>query len=148
MDDRDEQVRRRIRASTLWFVAAILTAAAALIVWALTVGFPVVNDARTDAVAVQGDSGREILVRYTGGSPGCGDPHSIEVEETQTTVTITTHVVAPHGTQFNFGCDDAGYPMFQTIRLERPLGGRAVFDGPTGATVEVAADVATLVAAD
>jgi hypothetical protein len=148
MADGDEQVRRRIRASTLWFVSAILTAAAALIVWALTVGFPLVSDARTDAVAVQGESGREIVVRYTGGSPGCGDPHSIEVEETQTTVTITTLVVAPHGTRFNFGCDDVGYPMFQTVRLERPLAERAVFDGPTGAPVEVAADVATLVAAD
>ncbi|TDE98899.1 hypothetical protein EXU48_01500 [Occultella glacieicola] len=148
MADPDENVRRRIRASTLWFVAAILTAAAALIVWALTVGFPVVGDARTDAVAVQGESGRELVVRYTGGSPGCGDPHSIEVEETQTTVTITTLVVAPHGSRFNFGCDDVGYVMYQTIRLERPLAERDVIDGPTGGAVEVVVDVATLVAAD
>lgn len=65
---------------------------------------------------------RSLSVRYLGGS--CEDQRSVDVDETDesVTITITTRTFAR-------GCDDVGNPRRVTVTLDQPLGNRKLLDG-------------------
>ncbi|MPV36344.1 hypothetical protein [Georgenia subflava] len=130
------EARDRVRALGLWLVGGILLAGVLVGLYATLVGFDRVSPAAVDAVARTAE-GRDLLVRYIGGSPGCGDPHRIDVTEDDETVVISAYTVAPHGTRAGFGCDDRGVVMLQTVRLGEPLGERQVRDGARDSAVVV-----------
>lgn len=136
--------RDRVRAMSLWLVTAIVLAGVAVGLYALVVGFDKVEPAPLSRVAEVGP--RDVLVEYVGGSPGCGDPHRVEVSETDDEVVVAAYVVVRHGTRLTASCDDEGVPMLQTVRLGAPLGDRQVRDASRPElTVPVADDVTELV---
>ena len=118
--------RDRVRAMSLWLVTAIVLAGVAVGLYALVVGFDRVDPAPVSRVAEVAP--QDLLVEYVGGSPGCGDPHRVEVSETEDEVVLAAHVVVRHGTRLTASCDDEGVPMLQTVRLAAPLGDRVVRD--------------------
>lgn len=137
-----DDIRTRLRATALTLTGALVLVGILLALWAVLVGFDVTRTAPVVAVAPVGE--QDLLVEYTGGSPGCGDPAGVEVAETSATVEVTAHVVIPFGTRWNFSCDDVGSTLLKTVRLDAPLGGRAVVDA-SGAPVAVREDAADLV---
>ncbi|WP_448072551.1 hypothetical protein [Georgenia yuyongxinii] len=139
------EARDRVRAMSLYLVGALVVAGTAVGVYAVLVGFDRVSPAAVDAVARTGDP-HDLVVQYVGGSPGCGDPQRIEVDETADDVVVTAFTVARHATRQGFGCDDVGVLMLQTVRLADPLGVREVRDGARdGAAVVVRESVTDLV---
>jgi hypothetical protein len=138
------EARDRVRAMSLWLVTGIVLAGVAVGLYAVVVGFDRMQPAAVARVA-QGAEPRDLIVEYVGGSPGCGDPHRVEVTESEDEVVVAATVVVRHGTRFNAACDDEGVSMVQTVRLAEPLGGRSVRDASRpDVTVPVVADLAEL----
>lgn len=127
----------------LTFLGAIVLALVAVGAFALVVGIDLVRPAPVEAVAVTGD-GRDLLVRYVGGLPGCGDPDGVDVAESGDTVVVSARTVARRATRLGFSCPEVAVPMFRTVRLGEPLGERTVRDGAGGEEVTVHDDVAAL----
>lgn len=141
--DLSAEGRTRVRALSLYLVGTIVLALTAVGGYALVVGFDRVRPAPVEAVAVVGE--RELLVRYLGGVPGCGDPHRVEVAEDADEVVVSAFTVARRATREGFSCPDVGVPMLQTVRLGEALGDRDVRDGARpGVDVEVVAGVEDL----
>lgn len=135
--------RDRVRAMSLWLVTGIVLAGVAVGLYALVVGFDRVRPAAVSRVAEASD--HDLVVEYVGGSPGCGDPHRVEVTETEEDVVVAAHVVVRHGTRLGASCDDERVPLLQTVRLATPLEGRTVRDASRPElTVPVADDVTDL----
>jgi len=126
MDGLTGESRDRVRAMSLWLVTGIVMVGVAVGLYAIIVGFDSVRPAAVSKVAELDD--RDLLVQYVGGSPGCGDPNRVEVQETKDEVTVAASVVVRHGTRLSASCDDEGVPMLQTVRLAEPLGDRVVRD--------------------
>jgi hypothetical protein len=136
--------RNRVRAMSLWLVTAIILAGVAVGLFAMLVGFDRIVPAAVSRVAATTD--RDLVVEYVGGSPGCGDPHRVEVDESDDEVVVAAKVVVRHGTRLSAHCDDVGVPMIQSVRLAEPLGDRSVRDASRpGFDVPVADAVADLI---
>lgn len=144
MTSADAEYRDRVRAMGLWFVAAIVVVGAFVGIYALFVGFDRTVPARVEAVA-PGETPADLVVRYTGGSPGCGDPGQVVATESAEEVVLTAHTVIVRGTRVNLSCDDQGIPLLATVRLASPLGERTVRDAYDDSEVEVLSDVGELV---
>ncbi|GAA4287518.1 hypothetical protein [Georgenia daeguensis] len=138
------EARDRVRAMSLWLVTGIVLAGVAVGLYAVIVGFDRIRPAAVERVAPAAGQ-RDLIVEYVGGSPGCGDPHRVEVTESDDEVVVAATVVVRHGTRFNAACDDQGFSMVQTVRLAEPLGDRAVRDASRpDVTVPVLGDLAEL----
>lgn len=136
--------RDRVQAMSLYLVTGIVLVGVAVGLYAVIVGFDRIRPAAVSRVAEA--AGRDLVVQYVGGSPGCGDPHRVEVSETEDEVVVAAYVVVRHGTRFDASCDDERVTMLQTVRLAAPLGNRAVRDASRPElTVPVADAVADLV---
>jgi hypothetical protein len=118
--------RNRVRAMSLWLVTGIVLAGVAVGLYALLVGFDRIRPAAVTRVAATAE--RDLVVEYVGGSPGCGDPHRVDVSETDDDVVVTAKVAVRHGTRLGASCDDEGVAMIQSVRLAEPLGARVVRD--------------------
>ncbi|TRW46123.1 hypothetical protein [Georgenia yuyongxinii] len=141
------EAKDRVRAMSLYLVGALVVVGVAVGAYALLVGFDRVSPAAVDAVARTGDP-HDLVVQYVGGTPGCGDPERIDVDETTDDVVVTAFTVARHATRQGFGCGDVGVIMVQTVRLAAPLDGREVRDGARdGAAVVVHDSLADLLEA-
>jgi hypothetical protein len=145
MEELSRQARDRVRAMSLYLVCAVVILGLLLALYAVFVGFDRVRAAPVTAVAVTG-GGRDLVVEYTGGAPGCGDPHDVGVVETGHAVELTATTVARRATRIGFTCPSLEVPLLQTVRLAAPLDGRAVRDGARGGAVVAVTDVASLVA--
>jgi hypothetical protein len=144
MGELSGEARDRVRAMSLWLVTGIVLAGVAVGLYAVIVGFDRVEPAAVARVAPAAEQ-RDLIVEYVGGSPGCGDPHRVQVTESDDEVVVSATVVVRHGTRFNAACDDEGISMVQTVRLAAPLGGRFVRDASRpDVTVPVVADLAEL----
>ncbi|MFH5823680.1 hypothetical protein [Georgenia sp. AZ-5] len=126
MADLPAAARDRVRAMTLWLVAGIVLVLVGVGIYAVLVGFDRVRSAPVEAVAV---AGHDLVVRYVGGAPGCGDPHHLEVDEDDDAVVVSAFTVARHGTRWGFACARHDVRMYGTVRLAAPLGERPVRDG-------------------
>ncbi|WP_043496805.1 hypothetical protein [Georgenia sp. SUBG003] len=136
--------RDRVRAMSLWLVTGIVLAGVAVGLYALVVGFDSARPAPVSRVAEIGQ--HDLLVQYVGGSPGCGDPLQVKVDETEDEVLIAASVVVRRGTRLGASCDGENVTMLQTVRLAAPLGDRAVRDASRPElTVPVADEAADLV---
>ncbi len=129
MSSLPDEGRARIRASTMWLIAAIILVGVGVAGYAAFLGFPVSTQTRVTAAAVIND-GHGLLVRYEVGSSSCEVPGEVTVTETEGTVTVVGSAVDPTGTRvINKGCTDDLYSVVGTVWLAEPLAGRAVLDG-------------------
>lgn len=134
-----------MRAMTLWLLGTVLLVVAGFITYYLAVGFDVREQSTVQAVTVMPND-RDLVVRSVAGSPGCGDPDGIEVNETAEQVEVLTWVVTPQGTRWDFECQDTATTVIDTVRLSAPLGERTVIDGAhPGAEVEIAGSLTELI---
>jgi hypothetical protein len=83
------------------------------------------------------DGGTRLVVEYVAPSESCGGDSKVDVEETDTKVTVTAETRKP----FRLGtstCLPRGRIAHATVVLGAPLGERQVVDGSTGGPVPVA----------
>ncbi len=119
--------QRRIRAFTLTSISTVLAIVVGVLIYALVSGFPTSGTGSIQAVA-PGDNDRDLVVRATVGSPGCGDPDEVTVAETRDEVSLVVETTIPDGTRLDFNCDDQAATVYLTVRLDSPLGDRVVVD--------------------
>lgn len=130
---------------TLWLLGTVLLIVAGFTTYYFAVGFDVRDPSAVQAVAMLPND-RDLVVRSVAGSPGCGDPDGIEVNETADQVEVLAWVVTPHGTRWDFECQDTGAIAIETVRLSAPLGERTVVDGAhPGVEVEIAGSLTELI---
>ncbi|MPV90333.1 hypothetical protein [Georgenia ruanii] len=146
MEELPRQARDRVRAMSLYLVCAVVILGLLLALYAVFVGFDRLHAAPVTAVAATGD-GRDLVVEYTGGAPGCGDPHDVTVRESGRTVELRAVTVARRATRLGFACPSRAVPLLQTVRLAAPLDGREVRDRARGGAVVAVTDPADLLAA-
>lgn len=146
MADLPRQSRDRVRAMSLYLVCAVVILGLLIALYAVFIGFDRLREAPVTAVAVTGD-GRDLVVEYTGGAPGCADPHDVTVAETAEDVELRAVTVARRATRLGFACPSRAVPLLQTVRLAEPLGERGVRDGNRGGAVVPVTDLADLLTA-
>ncbi|UNX53722.1 hypothetical protein MF406_12085 [Georgenia sp. TF02-10] len=146
MGELPAEARDRVRAMALTLVGALVLFGVVVGLYALLVGFDRLEEAPVKAVARAGE--RELVVQYVGGTPGCGDPDGVTVDESDDAVVLTGRTVLRHATRWGgYACPAVEVPMLTTVRLADPLEGRPVRDGVREVEVTVHDDVAALVEA-
>ncbi|KAE8765532.1 hypothetical protein [Georgenia thermotolerans] len=146
MADLPRPARDRVRAMSLYLVCAVVLLGLLLALYAVFVGFDRLHAAPVTAVAVTAD-GRDLVVEYTGGAPGCGDPHDVTVRESDTAVEVRAVTVARRATRLGFACPSRAVPLLQTVRLAEPLGAREVRDRTRGGAEVPVTDLKDLLTA-
>ncbi|MFC7405876.1 hypothetical protein [Georgenia alba] len=142
MNGLPKEARDRVRVSAMWIVVSAVCLGVLLMLYALLVGFDRERQAPVEAVAADGN---DLVVRYVGGVPGCGDPGRVEVSESDSEVELSAYVVVRHATRHDRMCAQMAVPLITTVRLAEPLGDRVVRDGMRpGAEVPVADGLADL----
>lgn len=117
------EVRDRVRASTLWFVAGMLVVIVLLLCWGSFIGFT--REVALSATGIAGEDPRQLTVSYT--HDRCQQPERIEVEADHEAVTLTAWV-RERRPWLTPDCDGAVTHREQ-VRLPEPLGERELRPG-------------------
>ncbi|WP_324649821.1 hypothetical protein [Georgenia sp. H159] len=123
------EARDRVRATSLWLVAAVTVAGVIIAIFGIVIGFAEVRVVPSAVVDVSPD-GLELTVEYPHSS--CQFPAGVDVEEGADVVVITARV-SERTPMRGRSCRAEAVAVQETVVLETPLGERELrTSGTTG----------------
>lgn len=123
------EARDRVRASSLWLVAAVTVVGVIVAIFGIFIGFAEVRAVPSSVVDVSPD-GRELTVEYVHGS--CQFPAGVDVAERADVVVLTARV-SERTPLRGRNCTSEAIIVQETVELAAPLGDRELrVDDPPG----------------